>query len=636
MIKRNYSLKYVKALGMGCNLAWLALACGNGEEEPPTDLRPIDQECLSNPYLQDCPPIDDDADDDADDDDDDQVTPPGPPEPPEPEIDVVTAQAQNVLLVNCGSCHGTQLNERTAKAGMNYINDMVQLAENGKLVPLNSGASLIIQRMRDGSMPPPEEGLPRVREADIEIVANYIDNRLYWDAPDAACANEPVSFDQLYASVAGDLRKRDDNDQPFIRYVSLANRVTAGVCTNTTLDVERNALTKMLNMLSIRAQVEVPIPVDSEQTLFRIDLRDFDWDRPITVEGQPFDDVWEAIVAANTYAVAFEGDDADDAREDALTDVPVMFLDSMLDVATIGNLYYAIIDVDVAESLDTFILETLGVDVAANLENEDLIRAGTTVSRISRQDRLIERHEMGARQGVLYQSFDFEDVQGNDSIFQDPFGFNEGGREAIFTLPNGMLAYLIADANGNLVEDSNILLDASQGNFRALTAVSCGGCHITGFIPVEDEVREIVLRNSLALIAGGTLDRDQLELLSEVYLPPDAFARVVEEDSIDFYRKALQKADLPIRGAEPVSSVFLRFVREASLKDAAGDLGVSADVLEDFIQLLDPSLGILRDRPMDRDDFTAVYVASLCTMSGVLRNQPEEAICLDALAALED
>jgi len=161
---------------------------------------------------------------------------------------------------------------------MNYINDMDKLAANQKIVPLDADASPIIIRMRNGSMPPPSEGLPRVTDADIEIVANYINNPLYWSVPEVKCDNATVDFDRLYEAVASDLAGEDEDDQPFLRYVSLANRVSAGVCTNTTMDIDRQGLTKMLNMLSIRAQVELPLPVDREQTLFRIDLRDFDDD----------------------------------------------------------------------------------------------------------------------------------------------------------------------------------------------------------------------------------------------------------------------------------------------------------------------------------------------------------------------
>ena len=633
MTNRRTKLDILNAFSIGCGTAWLALACGDVENEakPEPELVPVQppavtgNDCNVNPYFAECqPPAPME-----------QGMGGGPAQPATPKTPAELArdQAQNVLLANCGACHGTQLTDLTAKSGMNYINDMIKLAANGKIEPLNSDGSLVIQRMRDGTMPP---GGPRVSDTDIEIVANYIDEPDYWpDVPPAVCENGAVGFDELFEIVSDDLRREDANDRPFLRYISLGNRVTAGVCADTALDRDRDALVKMMNMLSVNVTVGRPLPVDSDQTMYRVDLRDYDWDRAITVEGVLFDDVWEAIIDANEYAVPFVGEEADDARDDALTDVPFMFLDSMLDVATIGNLYYAVIGVDITQSLDTFVLDQLGIDVVANLENEDLIRAGTTQSLISRQDRVVEGHEIGVRQGVYYQSFDFNDVQ-NESIFQNPFGFSEGGREAIFTLPNGMLAYLIANAEGNLVEDSDILLDTQQGNYRAVTAVSCSRCHGTGLIPVVDEVREIVKDTALQLIEAGTLDRDQLEILEEVYLPPAEFARRVLDDSERFYISALTRAGLPTRGIEPVSSVFFRFDRDVALKDAAGDLGVSRDVLKDTLNLLDPRLGVLEKGTVDRDDFTAVYVASLCALSGVLNNQPDEAICDAALAALED
>jgi mono/diheme cytochrome c family protein len=631
--KQKNKLKSFTTLSVGCTNAWLALACGDIERDPaspvadPPPIAVVRETCADNPYLAECPPL---------------VVPDAPMETPPTEergsaVDLARAQAQNVLLANCGGCHGTQLTPETARSRMNYINDMAKLVANQKVLPLNSEASPIIRRMRDGSMPPPDEGGQRVNAADIALVANFIDNPLYWpDVIPTVCENRAVDFDRLYEAVANDLRRQEADDAAFSRYVSLANRANSGVCTNAALDLERQAITKLMNMLSIRAKVGIPLPVNEEQTLYRVDLRDFEWNRAVTVNGQVFDDVWEAVVAANVYAVPLFGEEADDARAEAQTDVPVMFLDSMLNVAAVGELYYAIIDVDVTQPLDTFVLERLGIDVLANLDNEDLIRAGTTRSRVSRQDRVVERHDIAGRPGAFYQSFDFEANVRNDSIFQNPFGFSEGGREVIFTLPNGMLAYLIADAAGNLVEDSNILLDTSQDNYRAVTAVSCASCHVTGLITMDDEVRDVVLSNALTLLADGTLSQEQLEQLKAVYLEPAEFARRLEDDTKQFYQSALTRANLPIGGAEQVSNVFLRFARDLSAKEAAGDLGMDEEQLLGIIQLLDPELGVLRRSTIDRNDFTALYVASLCTTSGVLRNQPDAALCEQALLGIGD
>lgn len=633
MIKRISLLGRSGVLSIGLSAACLALACGSeskpeesvpaNTDPPPDDVDPpVVDECEANPYLQDCKG------------DDTTVDPPAkpdekPPEKPSSPADLLKDQAQNILLTNCGGCHGSKLTKESAKAGMNYIDSMDLLEKNGKIVALDADASPIIQKMRDGTMPP---GGPRVPDADIDFVARYINEADNWpDAVKKTCNdNPPLNFDELFGDIAGDLRKQDPEDAPFIRYISLDNRAAAGVCTDTSLDLERQAATKLLNSLSIDANVVRPEPVNQTQTLFRFDLRDLRWDREVTVEGQTFPDVWEAIVNANPYAVAFEGDEADDAREDAQTAVPFMFLDTMLDVAAIGNLYYAIINVDVNQSIDDFIAVDLGIDVAANLDNEDLVRAGTTKSRISRQDRLVEGHDLEDRPGFFYQSFDFNDDQ-NESIFQDPFGFNEGGREAIFTLPNGMLAYLIADENGALVQDSDILLDSSQNNYRAITSVSCANCHAAGLLPVADEVRDIVIDNAVAFLQDGTLNQDQLETLEQVYLEPAAFKKKVDDQSNAFYLAALRQADLPVSGSEPVSTVFQRFDRDMNLKDAASVLGVSDTQLDRDLNLLDPELGVLRRGTIDRDDFTQFYLNSLCVLTLANQNAPEAALCADVL-----
>jgi mono/diheme cytochrome c family protein len=628
-----------RAFSIGFSAAVLALACGGDDKNngggdtpiinpgttPPNvvDVRP--ETCDDNPLLAGCPGSQPAS----------QPNTGGvvPPRQQTGEADLAKAAAENVLAANCGQCHGPALTEQQAQAGMNYINDIDKLVETGKIVPLNSATSRIVQRMVRGEMPPVASGLPAVTEADINTVAQYIDNPRFW--PDVVTGgnclndNQLIDFDELFQEVNSDLARADNDDQVFFRYISLTNRFTAGQCSDA-LEKDRQGLAKMMNMLSINASIEAPTPVNNDETLYRIDLRDFDWDRAINVEGIAFNDVWEAIAANNPYAVEFVGDDADDAKDDTQTAFPIQFADQMMDVAIIGNLYYAIIDVDVNQPLADFILNELQIDVVANLEDEESIRAGTTKSRISRQDRLVQRDDIEVRGGALWQSFDFED-DANESIFEDPFGFAAGGTEAIFTLPNGMLGFVIADANDVIVEDSDILLDTNQNNFRAITSVSCSNCHASGFIPVVDEVRDIALSNAREI----GLNRDEVEQLEGIYVTPQEFSRQVQEDSQGFYQRALQLADLPIQGGDPVSSVFLRFDQDLRIEDAAGDLGLTPDDLADNLDLLDPVLSVLDQGTLDRDDFTNVYIDSLCRLSTPLENQPDVAVC-DAAAALLD
>jgi len=632
--KERNKLLTLRSLSIAFSAAALALACGsddNNNGDDKVDVRPPPEDPCLNPLSATCPtkvadPV--------------QVDKPvvkatDPPGKQKTQQELDEAIVENILASNCGYCHGPALTQDQAKAGMNYINDIDKLVSTGKIIPLNSTGSRIIQRMVKGEMPPIGSGYPAVTTADIDKVASYIDNRNYWpDATAVSCAskNQLYTFDDLYQDINDDLGENDNDDIVFFRYISLGNRFTSGVCADGGLDRDRDGLVKMMNMLSIRAAQGDVVPVNKDETLYRIDLRDFDWDRAITVENTPFTDVWEAIADANPYAVEFVGDDADRAKDDTQTAFPVMFADQMMDVAVIGNLYYAIIDVDVTQPLATFISAKLQINVAEDIANEDALRAGTTKSRISRQDRLVERHDIVVRDGAFWQSFDFED-NANESIFEDPFDFTPGGTEAIFTLPNGMLGFIIADANDNIVEDSNILLDTNQNNFKAITSVSCSNCHATGFIPVVDEVRDIAVANARDI----GLNRDEVEQLEGIYLAPDAFARQVKEDSEGFFQRALQRADLPIQGGDPVSSVFLRFDQDMTLADAAGDLGVTPDILDRELGALDPTLTVLGKTAtrkdggtIDRDDFTQQFLGALCELSSADENQPDPVVC-DAL-----
>jgi len=632
-----------RAFSIGFSTAVLALACGSdsggGSDEPstptetpdvPTDV--VRETCDDNPLLAGC---------EAEIPDTDINGTPTTPNTPPPDVDtsspeaLARAQAQNILASNCGQCHGPALTPAQASAGMNYINDMDQLAENNKLVPGNSAGSRIIQRMREGSMPPLNSGKPKVSDADIDVVAQFIDNPRFWPDYDISvenCSDQLFDFDTLYQTIASDIARVDDQDQLTTRYITLTNRYTAGVCADTSLDRDRQAMFKMVNALSTDTVVRPPTPVDADETIYRIDLGDYGWDEPVTVvnaDGSTTDfvDKWEAIAANNAYAVPFVGQDADDAVQDSGTQFPVMLADSMLDAATIGNLYYALVDVNVQDTLDNFILNDLGINVDDNLLNEEQVRAGTTKSRISRQDRLVQRDEINIRQGVLWQSFDFEDDQ-NESIFEDPFGFAEGGTEAIFTLPNGMLGFIIADADSNIVEDSDILLDTAQNNFRAVTSVSCSNCHAQGLIPVVDEVKDIALANARTI----GLNNDEVEQLKAVYPSAAEFAEIVDGDSTQFYKAALQRADVDLQGGDPVSTVFFRFDQDMVLADAAGDLGITPEELDDNLNDLNPALKVLSQGSLDRDDFTQFYVDSLCILQIVGENQPDPALCADVAA----
>ena len=60
--------------------------------------------------------------------------PPGPPGEKEEEDNLVRAQAQNILLVNCGGCHGTQLTEEAARADTLTLRATLRREESAPIV----------------------------------------------------------------------------------------------------------------------------------------------------------------------------------------------------------------------------------------------------------------------------------------------------------------------------------------------------------------------------------------------------------------------------------------------------------------------------------------------------------------------
>lgn len=85
-------------------------------------------------------------------------------------------QVEGLLGTYCGDCHGQRAVELgQVQGGMDDIESVDALIRAGRLVPCVSNGSLIIQRMRDGSMPPPASLGPRPSDAEIQLIADFVD-----------------------------------------------------------------------------------------------------------------------------------------------------------------------------------------------------------------------------------------------------------------------------------------------------------------------------------------------------------------------------------------------------------------------------------------------------------------------------
>jgi hypothetical protein len=66
---------------------------------------------------------------------------------------------------------------------------------------------------------------------------------------------------------------------------------------------------------------------------------------------------------------------------------------------------------------------------------------------------------------------------------------------------------------------------------------------------------------------------------------------------------------------------------DVDLATAAGDLLVGAEELEENLNLLDPAVGVLDVGRLDRNDWSTLYLSSLCILSAVNENTPRADLC---------
>jgi len=547
--------------------------------------------------------------------------------------DPLTAQVQGILELNCSSCHGS-----AGLGFINYITDLNALIDNGKIVKGDADASPVYIALSQQRMPPPAILDQRPSAGEVELIKTWIDGL----AEVEACSNdgEFVSFDQMYRTMNQDIQQQDAADRPFIRYMGVVNAFNAGACGNA-LEREQYALLKTVNSLSTETQIRQPQPIDSRGLMYRIDIRDYGWEQPITVQpgdtvilggeivnsdpNPPIDfaDKWEAILNfSQPYAVEFTGDDADNLKLQTNTLVPYLQVDAFIEASTTQNLYYELIGAPLTLGE---LFDQLQVDADDQFERRILTRAGFETSGVSKQERSLVRFETNQPGGNFWVSFDFADNGNqNASIYDDPLGadLEAAGGEMIYSLPNGMMAFYVAANNANadrLTEaPTDVVVDPTQvkSNGAVTNGVSCNGCHQRGMIQFTDTVREWVTENQL------NYDDVTYEDVQELYPTNAGWNEIIQADN-EYFQRSLAASGVPVDLRDPVTHLYLDFVAGQVLTPrAAGDLGVTPEFLANNLNRLDPRMRNVENQGIDRELFEQVYVDSLCILQVASQNRP--------------
>ena len=332
-------------------------------------------------------------------------------------------------------------------------------------------------------------GQPRLPAAAIQVIGDWI----LAGAPDWQMPERDTDFitpTEMLETIEKHVNSLSPFDRAFTRYFTITHLYNAGESAEA-LHAYRRALSKLVNSLSWGREVIKPQPIDPEETIFYIDLRDYEWEIGTNR--------WTLIEAEYPYEVEFDAptqtslrEKLTNLRQEMECEVPFMHVDWFLATASLPPLYHDILDLP---GTDRELEQQLDVNVVENIRNaagRRVWRAGFNDSGVSNNNRVVERHI--SRYGAYWKSYDFAGSVGTQNIFTHPLSFTHDGGEIVFNLPNGLQAYYLVDAGGNRLDAApiKIVRNPAASDPTVRNGLSCIGCHTEGMKVFEDEVRGVV------------------------------------------------------------------------------------------------------------------------------------------------
>ena len=477
----------------------------------------------------------------------------------------IAQQAYIIFQQNCLNCHGPH-----GAFTEEIIIEHSALIETGAVIPGRPTESELYKRLfaEDEAKRMPL-GQPQLPAAAILTIGNWIQA----GAPDWQMPERDTNFitpTEMLDTIEKHVNSLPPFDRAFTRYFTMTHLYNAGESPEARHAYQR-ALSKLVNSLSWGREIIKPQPIDPEETIFYIDLRDYEWEIGTNR--------WTLIEQMYPYSIAFEGPTQTSLREKLANlreamecEVPFVHVDWFIATASLPPLYHDILDLP---QTDRELETRLEVNVVENIRNaagRRVRRAGFNDSGVSSHNRVVERHT--SRYGAYWKSYDFAGSVGTQNIFTHPLSFTHDGGEIIFNLPNGLQAYYLADAAGNRLNEApiNIVRNPAASDPTVRNGLSCIGCHTEGMKDFEDQVRSVVEQN-----ANPPYDKARALRL---YTEKTEMDELLEEDT-DRYRRALEAAGDVFGGIEPVQRFHEAFQGPVDAAHAAAAVGLET---ADFLQ----------------------------------------------------
>ncbi len=418
-------------------------------------------------------------------------------------------------------------------------------------------------------------------------------------------ARKFFSFQSINDAVAKDLQQLNGAELENARYLTLTNAFNDRSVSPTQLDVFRAAIVKTLNSLSQSADgigldtSDAPqriVAVDPERTIFRFDLRQLNW-----TKGK-----WDLLAKHYPFGMSPQSGSERFISTATTTQQPILRADWFVFTTLQPPLYHELLDIpDTLQALEA----KLQIDRLGAIRDRTAQRSGMVESKVSVNNRLLERIPMVSRSGVFHISYDFASNTDEQNFRDFPLGpvgafstrhaFRHDGGEIIYSLPNGYQAYMLVDGTGRRLDiaPQAIVQDRTMPGSVIINGVSCLSCHYQGMKPEQysprfenlDVVRASVEDNTVRFTA------QEQELALELYPPNEVFRKLVEVDRKNFLT-ALERTGIPQNGAtEPARTLFDYFKNDLNVDSVATELGLASDDLVERLNRESETRQVLSD-----------------------------------------
>jgi hypothetical protein len=485
--------------------------------------------------------------------------------PPVSEIEFPKG-VRDILERRCISCH--TYGERDP-IGWGSALDLSRMVSSDIVVPGDPDKSRLMNRVAVRADMPFNGA--RLASEEVQVLRSWIANL---NRP----TQKPRSQDILLDIIASDPVPQSADT----RYISFANFADEHRSPEELQQAVR-ALGIALNSLSHKATIFRPEAVDADKTIYRFKLSQLGWSRQD----------WDDLIAFYPYCERSDKANHKTVYNRLQTEAPFVRGDWFLATATKPPLYEKLLGIpDTLQQLE----KDLNIDIADDINRGNIQRIGFRSSGVSAHNRMIERHKL-PNSGYFWISYDFNADIDEADLRANPLGpknlnlngnfnrqFQHAGGEAIWSLPNGMQAYMLVNAAGARLDlaPKEIVKDPRRQGGAVENGISCVGCHgVTGMLKPRT-FDEIVAYSE---VNKRDFSRQELDEIKKQYVPNGY--DILQNDA-DRYLKAMEAAGglRPEQGTVEYDgwiNLIGQYEGKVGLRAASLELGLDVEATRSFI-----------------------------------------------------